>query len=486
MSSKSLFSFLFLLVLRFSSSSDTTAWIKSGFWYAGSEFPVPEIPSTLFTHLHFAFAYINTSNFELYISHSDEPYISTFTETVKQNNPSAITLLSILGGNDASPDFFAMTSEFSRRKSFITTSIKTARKYEFQGLDLCGVNPSTAANMTNMRTFIQEWLTAIKSESKNTGTERLLLTMGAYYSPVLDSMSYPVDTVARYFDWVHVVAYDYYLPTKDNVTGAHAALYDPASKRNTDYGIKEWIKNGLPANKIVLGLAYHGYAWTLVNQNHNTVGSSARGKAITRDGSMSYRAIKQYMKSYGAIPVYNSTYVVNYVTIGSFWIGYDDVETIRTKVSYAKDKGLLGFAAFQIPSDDVDWKLSKAASDEEEEYHSSSKQRLLAILLPTLTITILLISTIVCIVKKKTIRLEGITGLNERAIGRNLIVFSFDQIKEATDNFSTKNKIGEGGYGPVYKVLVTQLCSKHSKDDDDDTLYRAILIILRIAPGKVK
>ncbi|KAK4374863.1 hypothetical protein RND71_005540 [Anisodus tanguticus] len=51
---------------------------------------------------------------------------------------------------------------------------------------------------------------------------------------------------------------------------------------------------------------------------------------------------------------------MNYVTIGSFWIGYDDVEAIRTKVSYAKDKGLLGFAALQIPSDDVDWELSKA------------------------------------------------------------------------------------------------------------------------------
>uniref|UniRef100_M1AUZ0 non-specific serine/threonine protein kinase n=1 Tax=Solanum tuberosum TaxID=4113 RepID=M1AUZ0_SOLTU len=286
-----------------------------------------------------------------------------------------------------------MTSEFSRRKSFITSSIKTARLYGFQGLDLNGVYPNTAANMTNMRTFIEEWRTTINSESNNS----LILTMGAYYSPMLDqSMKYPVETIVRNFDWVHLRSYDYYLPSKNNVTRAHSALYDPSSTRNTDYGIKEWIKNGLPANKIVIGLAYHGYAWTLENPNHNMVGSPARGPAITSYGSsINYKNIKGYMKSNGAILVYNSTYVVNYVTIGPLWIGYDDVEAIRTKVSYAKDKGLRGFAAFQIPNDDVDWELSKA--------------------------------------------------------GRNLKVFSFGQIKEATNNFSIKNKIGEGGFGPVYK-----------------------------------
>ncbi|CAM0883308.1 unnamed protein product [Alopecurus aequalis] len=35
--------------------------------------------------------------------------------------------------------------------------------------------------------------------------------------------------------------------------------------------------------------------------------------------------------------------------------------------------------------------------------------------------------------------------------GSHFMMLSFSQIKDATDNFSTENKLGEGGFGPVYK-----------------------------------
>ena len=35
----------------------------------------------------------------------------------------------------------------------------------------------------------------------------------------------------------------------------------------------------------------------------------------------------------------------------------------------------------------------------------------------------------------------------------DLPTFSFSVLANATENFSTKNKLGEGGYGPVYKVI---------------------------------
>ena len=36
--------------------------------------------------------------------------------------------------------------------------------------------------------------------------------------------------------------------------------------------------------------------------------------------------------------------------------------------------------------------------------------------------------------------------------GHNLKIFSFSSIMAATNDFSSENKLGKGGFGPVYKV----------------------------------
>ncbi|XP_028760697.1 receptor-like serine/threonine-protein kinase SD1-8 [Neltuma alba] len=458
-------SVLIINVLLFSQAQ--SSWVQSAYWFSGSGFPVSDINSHLFTHLICAFANVNSSSFELYVASDDEQSFSTFTTTVRRKNPSVITLLSIGGGLADYSALSSMVSNVSSRKSFIQSSIRIARSYAFQGLDLSWVSANTSSDMNNMGMLFKEWREAANSEAQNTSNPELILTAAVQFRPGSDFGSYPVESIRSNLNWVHVMAYDYYMPTWANFTGAHAALYDPSSDVNTDSGIKEWIGRGVSANQLVLSLPFYGYAWTLENPKDNAIGAPATGPAITDDGDMSYKDIKAYIRRYGATVLYNSTYVVKYFSVGSNWVGFDDAKVLKIKVSYAREKKLLGYVVWAVSYDDDNWELSTAAAQNFEDT-GHSRGRLLAIILTPIAVFILLLGAMMFCLRKRIFRsiemVEAARGSKFKANkgdaehfhgnGPDLQVFSFSDIEEATDGFSIENKLGEGGYGPVYKGVL--------------------------------
>ncbi|XP_028783595.1 putative cysteine-rich receptor-like protein kinase 20, partial [Neltuma alba] len=467
--------FSILLHLHFHSSS-SQSWVKAGYWYAGSESPIPDINSALFTHLICAFASVNSSTYEISIAKSDLQYFSTFTNIVKSKNPSIVTLFSVWNGQaetaqgilgkKANDSFLSsMLRTASSRKSFIQSSIQTARRYGFQGIDLFWLWPQAESDMTNLGILLHEWRLAVDSENRSSGESSLILSMGLHYLPtVFGNLSYPVDSLVKNLNWGHILAYDYHLPSLENFTHPHAALYDPTSHVNTDFGIRKWLSRGFPSNKLLLGLPYHGYAWALDSPKETAIGSPSSGVAVTQDGSMSYKYIKWYVRSYRAPTLYNATYVVNYCTIGSIWINFDDVEAIKTKVAYAKEKNLLGYNVFQVINDD-NWVLSEAAQDEETD--QGNRRRLLLIILLPVAIVITLAVFLLCCFRSKSFKSKvkmvfGKSLLSEpegpmphaesiEASAPHLEEFSFAVIRAATKDFSVENKLGAGGFGSVYK-----------------------------------
>ncbi|KAM1089755.1 hypothetical protein ACFX2J_017365 [Malus domestica] len=403
--------------------SEAQSWIKVAYWYSGSKFPISDINSPLFTHLIYAYKDVNSSSYELSSSSSDssEQYYSTFTPTVKRKNPSVTTLVSIGGGNADYGVISTMLSSSSHRNSFIDSSIIFARRYGFLGLDFCWVSANTSSDMTNMGKLFEEWRAAIASEAAKNSQTPLILTAAVHYKPDVESFAFPVESIRDNLNWVHVLAYDYYGPRWTNVTGAHAALYNPSSIWSTDYGIKSWIGRGLSASKLVLGLPFYGYAWTLSNPRDSAIGAPAKGPAnMTEDGSMSYKHIKRYIDRHGADIVYNTTYVAKYCVIGSVWICFDDAEVVKIKVSYAKEQNLLGYFIWQVSQDD-NWVLSLAAAAKESESRAND--------------------------------IADTAGKFNSNVP-NLKIFSIADVEAATDGFSIENKLGEGGYGPVYKGVL--------------------------------
>ncbi|XP_044490867.1 class V chitinase-like [Mangifera indica] len=456
-----------LFYIFLSISTAQTNWVGVGYyWYSAFAIPLSEINSSLFTHIICAHTTVNSTSYQLSLSPDEEEHLSAFTLTVKQNNPSVTTLLSIGGKNANYSTFSSMVSNFSYRKSFIDSSIRIARRYGFQGLDFAWQYPNTSSDMFNVGVLFQELKAAADLEAKNSNQSQLILTARVNYFPSVSLKSYPVAKIQRYLDWVHVVSCEFTSPLWSNFTGAHSALYDPVTSANTDHGITEWINQGLSANKIVLSLCFYGFAWTLKSPMDNGIGAAATGPAISEpDGFVSYRGIKNYIEQYGrdAPVMYNSTYVVNYWSEGTTWIGFDDVEAIRAKISYAKEKKLLGYHVWQV-SYDVNWVLSETAAEVEiksssvqvdNESRKNKKRSSLVIPLSTTAAVALLVGIFfIFYYWRRNLKLKASSAGDFNSDIPSLTEYTLAEIEAATNGFSIENKLGQGGYGPVYKGIL--------------------------------
>lgn len=363
-------------------------WIKAGYWQYDTTNPstIQSINSSLYTHIIYGYAEVsfNSSIDDIIVTTSNDERLRNFNKIVKMKNPSIKTILSI-GGSDQSLygsglNLLMTSTYFTTRKYFIDSSIEIARFYGFDGLDFCWIWPTSSLAMSNVATLLDDWRVAIDLESKKSKKTRLILTMASQHTPFIQDLSFPIESMRKNLDWIHVLAFDYYDPGTTNYTSPAAALYSDHSTNdnlNTDYGINVWIKSGFPSEKIVLGLPFFGYVWTLVSPKNNKIGAEGTGPGpkdptygtegekepfASTNGLLEFNSIKRDMIKYRAKnSTYNSTYVMNYVSIGTTWVGFDDVESIKTKVSYAKEKNLKGYVAWQV-SYDYTSILSQAAA----------------------------------------------------------------------------------------------------------------------------
>ncbi|CAK8568892.1 unnamed protein product [Lathyrus sativus] len=337
--------------------SPTNAAVKGGYWYSDSGLAVSDINPSYFTHLFCAFADLDPSTNTVTISSANAARFSTFTQTVQAKSSSVKTLLSIGGGGGSAlaDKFASMASQASSRKSFIDSSIQLARSNNFNGLDLDWEYPSTDTAKTNFGLLIKEWRAAVAKESSSSGKAVLLLTAAVGGSDQITGLKfYPGPDIANNLDWVNVMTYDLFIsdsyPTS---TQPPAPLKNPTGQFSVDEGITKWIGLGVPKNKLALGLPAYGYKWSLSDPNkHGLFDKATKGL-----GAVKYKDIKNA----GAQVVYNSTYVTNYAFKGTDWYGYDDTQSISTKVSYAKQNGLLGYFFWHIEQDS-NWALSSTAS----------------------------------------------------------------------------------------------------------------------------
>lgn len=143
----------------------------------------------------------------------------------------------------------------------------------------------------NFAAFVRELSEAFRPRG-------LLLSSAVSPSKTVIDAGYDVPTLAKYFDWIAVMCYDYH-GQWDKKTGHVAPLYhhpeDEVDFFNTvrkyisilkkikiypclqEFTMRYWIQLGAPPSKLVMGMPLYGQSFTLADPKNNGLNAKAPG-----------------------------------------------------------------------------------------------------------------------------------------------------------------------------------------------------------------
>ncbi|GJR98511.1 acidic mammalian chitinase-like protein, partial [Tanacetum coccineum] len=319
--------------------------VRAAYWPSFTGYPASFINTSYFSHIYYAFVLPSPTTYELDIMPNDVEKLHEFANSSSSWNLPSKTILSIGGGGGgALPGIFSqMASQEYTRASFINSTIKVARDYSFDGVDLDWELPSNESDMSNLGLLFKEWREALECEANITGRPRLILTSVVYYAPNISydggPRSYPIQEISQYVDWISPMCFGYH-GSWENFTGSHSSLYDPNTDLSTDFGIGSWIKTGVPPKKIVMGLPLYGPTWSLQDPHVNTIGAPTIGTG-PGNGILLYSQVVDFNRGNNATIMFDKTRISYYSYAGDSWISYDDIGSIESKVHYAQGRNLV-------------------------------------------------------------------------------------------------------------------------------------------------
>lgn len=280
-------------------------------------------PSVM-THINYAFGGVGADGTSVY---ADGTSRMQSIVRLKSKNPNLKVLLSIGGWGRG--NFSPMAKDAAKRKAFAQACRKFCDKYNLDGIDVDwefpGNNSSGESSPSNEK---QNYSLLMRDLREALGSD-LLLTMASSADPGY----YDFSGCIKYLDFVNVMTYDMSGPPNH-----HSALYRGGKVGNgwlvQSESIQRHLKAGIPASKLVMGLAFYG----------NSGSGSQISLQQIRDGIASGKWTDHW----------DDTAKVPYVTDskGTFAYGYDDERSLTLKCQYILKNKLAGAMYWEYANDD--------------------------------------------------------------------------------------------------------------------------------------
>nr|ARE59262.1 chitinase 7 [Sogatella furcifera] len=324
------------------------------------KFTPENVDPLLCTHVIYAFGTLKDHR----LAEGDDKEGDNYKKVValREKNPNLQILLAIGGWAFGSTPFKELTNNVFRMNQFVYEAIEFLREYKFNGLDIDWEYPRGADDRASYVNLLKELRLAFEGEAKSSGQPRLLLTAAVPASFEAIAAGYDVPEIAKYLDFINVMTYDFHGQWERQV-GHNSPLYPLESatayqkKLTVDFSAREWVKQGAPKEKLMIGMPTYGRSFTLVDQDKFDIGAPASeggtpGKYTGEAGFMSYYEVCEFLHGENTTLVWDNEQQVPFAYRKDQWVGFDDERSLKMKMSWLKEEGFGGIMVWSVDMDD--------------------------------------------------------------------------------------------------------------------------------------
>ncbi|QZE15650.1 glycoside hydrolase family 18 protein [Halosquirtibacter laminarini] len=325
-------------------------------YYAGwTGLPVSEVQISKMTHINYAFANI-VDGVPKFMLEQDPRLIQELVLKRDAESPNTKLLFSI-GGWVWSNHFSDIALTKASRLKFAKGAVALMKKYRFDGIDLDWEYPGQLGEDNKFRSEDGDnfnlLLETIRKELDKDKKHYLLTIATGADKAYTDNTTLGI--AQKYLDFINIMTYDMY-GGFDHTTGHHANLFDAevrnGAKEISGVGaIQRHLDEGVPAEKLVLGIPFYGRRWTKVSKEQKDglwasaeeVGYIYPYKKIVTECTKA-NGYKKYWDKKAKCPyLYNAE--------KNIFISYETPKSMKIKMRYVR-KNNLGGVMFWEYSDD--------------------------------------------------------------------------------------------------------------------------------------
>ena len=335
---------------------DTTVVGYYAGWSAYQGYRTSDIPAELLTHINYAFAVIDPDSGVLTLGDPklDEKNLAAL-RALRTEHPHLKLLLSA-GGWDDSARFSDVAATAASRSTFARSCAELLSAHSLDGIDLdweypvSGGAPGTVHRPQDRQNFtllLRAVRQALDRQGQRDGRDYQLTVAGAAGTWYLDNIQ-PA-AVAEIVDHIFLMAYDIHGPW-DSYADFNAPLYPPSSpaphhQSCVSGSAAAYLEQGVPADKLVLGMPLYGY-------RYNGVRGEGLYSLFTSARSIPYDAL---VETYLSDPAYRQFYHtearVPYLRGRDSFLSYDDPRSIAEKAALAQELDLQGIGFWELSQD---------------------------------------------------------------------------------------------------------------------------------------